>query len=181
MNNKKILDFMSEIGKHGFDAEKFKEQMEEVRKNSAYHKVGLVNKSTNEDPKVETEGSAGFDLRANLGHPVVLKKNTRRIIPTGLFFEISEGYEVQIRPRSGLAAKHGITVLNSPGTIDSDYRGEIQVILINHGDEDFVINHGERIAQGVLAFSIQPTFVRKDEIDKNTSRGANGFGSTGMK
>lgn len=181
MENNKIFEFMSEIGKHGFDAEKFKEQMEEVRKNSTYHKIGLVNKSDNEDPKIETEGSAGFDLRANLEYSVVLKKNSRKIIPTGLFFEIPTGYEIQIRPRSGLAAKHGITVLNSPGTIDSDYRGEIQVILINHGDENFVINHGERIAQGVLAFSIQPTFFKKNEIDENTSRGVNGFGSTGVK
>jgi dUTP pyrophosphatase len=149
--------------------------------------VKFVNESNNENPEFATEGASGFDLRANLTESVVLKPLHRAIIPTGLFFELQneegEGFEIQVRPRSGLAAKNGVTVLNTPGTIDSDYRGEIKIILINLGQEDFTVNHGDRIAQGVLAFPMTKKEVRlvnSKTIDKNTERGAGGFGHTGI-
>lgn len=144
----------------------------------------FVNKSNNEDPAYQTDGSSGFDLRANLDENVVLEAHKTAIIPTGLYFEIPPNFEIQVRPRSGLAAKHGITVLNSPGTIDADYRGELKVILINHSDDDFVIQNGERIAQAVIATVTAKPIVnlrRVDSIDENTERGAGGFGSTGTK
>ena len=129
-------------------------------------------------PSYETEGSAGADVRAYLSSPVTLRPGERRIIPTGIFLEIPQGFEVQVRPRSGLAAKHGITVLNTPGTIDSDYRGEVKIILINLGDEDFVVSSGDRIAQLVAAPVIQASFVLSDQLS-DTKRGEGGFGSTG--
>lgn len=148
-------------------------------------KLLFVNKSSNQDPDFATIGSSGFDLRADVGeHPVIIPVGKRAIIPTGLFFNIPSSFEIQIRPRSGLAAKNGVTVLNSPGTIDSDYRGEIKVILINHGDEDFVITTGDRIAQGVLCSVVGSTFtklIKVDDIDSETERGSGGFGSTGVK
>jgi len=127
-------------------------------------------------PAYQTELAAGFDLHSV--EECVLKKGERKLIKTGLAFEIEDGYEVQIRPRSGLAFKHGITVLNSPGTIDADYRGEIMVLLINLGDEDFEIKKGERIAQAVVAPVIQASFLEVNELSE-TKRGAGGFGSTG--
>jgi dUTP pyrophosphatase len=131
-------------------------------------------------PAYETAGSAGMDLRAAVpeGQPLVLKPGARALAPTGLCWAIPLGFEVQIRPRSGLAAKHGVTCLNTPGTIDSDYRGEVQVILINLGAEDFVIRRGERIAQMVVAPVAQAVWLETDTLD-DTARGAGGFGSTG--
>lgn len=131
-------------------------------------------------PAYETPGSAGMDLRAALpeGEPMTLAPGKRAMVPTGLSFAIPLGYEVQIRPRSGLAAKHGLTCLNTPGTIDSDYRGEVKVILINLGEEDFVIERGERVAQMVLAPVTQASWSEVAILDE-TSRGAGGFGSTG--
>lgn len=131
-------------------------------------------------PSYETSGAAGADVRAFLNEPVVIPVGKRAMIPTGLFFAIPEGFEIQVRPRSGLAAKNGVTVLNTPGTIDSDYRGEVKVILINLGDADFTVNNGDRIAQLIVAPVTQGIFVKTDKLDK-TERGAGGFGSTGVK
>jgi len=130
-------------------------------------------------PEYKTAGAAGADVCAFLSEPLVLAKGKRAIVPTGLFFEIPEGYEIQVRPRSGLAAKNGVTVLNTPGTIDSDYRGELKIILINLGDEDFTINNGERIAQIILAPVTQASFVPAEKLS-DTQRGSGGFGSTGV-
>lgn len=141
-------------------------------------KVNIINKSNNPLPQYATEYSAGLDLRANLKEDVILKPMRRVLIPTGLFIELPKGYEAQIRPRSGLALKHGITVLNTPGTIDADYRGEIQVILINLSDEDFVIKDGERICQMVVAQHAQVQWHEAESIS-STERGAGGFGHTG--
>ena len=142
--------------------------------------VNIVNKSHHPLPKYSTVCSAGMDLRANLENPVVLKSFQRALIPTGLFMALPEGYEAQVRPRSGLALKHGITVLNTPGTIDADYRGEIGVILINLGQEDFVVNDGERIAQMVVAKYEQVELLAVEVLDE-TERGAGGFGHSGVK
>src|SRR5574344_2327938 len=131
-------------------------------------------------PTYATSQSAGMDLRANLEEPVVLHPMERRLIPTGLHIALPEGYEAQVRPRSGLALKHGLTVLNAPGTIDADYRGEIMVLLINLSTEDFVINDGERIAQMVIARHEQGEFVLTAELDE-TERGEGGYGHTGVK
>ncbi len=140
--------------------------------------VKIINKSNNPLPAYSTELSAGMDLRANLEEPVVMKPLERKLIPTGLFIELPEGYEAQIRPRSGLALKKGITVLNSPGTVDADYRGEIGVILINLSQEEFIIEHGERICQMVIA---KHETIGWDEVEilEETVRGAGGFGHTG--
>lgn len=142
--------------------------------------IKIVNKSNNENPAYGTQHSAGMDLRAFLPAPVVLKPLERKLIPTGLFVEIPEGYEAQIRPRSGLALKKGITVLNSPGTIDADYRGEVGIILINLSNDDFVIESGERICQMIVAAheTVQWNLVEKLE---ETIRGEGGFGHTGKK
>lgn len=142
--------------------------------------IRIVNKSTNELPAYATAGAAGLDIRANLTVSIVLKPFERRLIPTGLFLEIPDGYEVQVRPRSGLAFKHGITVLNSPGTIDADYRGEVGVLLINLSQEDFEITHGERVAQIVVAPYVQANWIASEALSE-TDRGAGGFGSTGKK
>lgn len=130
-------------------------------------------------PCYKTEGAAGADVCALLDENVLLKRGQRTIIPTGLFFEIPQGYEIQVRPRSGLAAKNGVTVLNTPGTIDSDYRGELKVILINLGDEDFEIKSGDRIAQIIVAPVTIGNFIQTDFISV-TERGSGGFGSTGV-
>jgi dUTP pyrophosphatase len=143
----------------------------------------IVNKSTNELPAYATAGAAGFDLRASLESSITLKPLERKLIPTGLFMEIPLGYEGQVRPRSGLAFKKGLTVLNSPGTIDADYRGEVGVLLINLSGEEQIIEHGERVAQMVFAkheIAI-PTQVNSVEELESTDRGAGGFGSTGTK
>ena len=138
----------------------------------------IVNKSSNPLPEYKTIQSAGMDLRANLTESIVLKPLERKLIPTGLFIALPDGYEAQIRPRSGLALKNGVTVLNTPGTIDADYRGEIGVILINLSDTDFTINHGDRICQMVIQKIEQPVMVEVSVLDE-TERGAGGFGHTG--
>lgn len=140
--------------------------------------IKIVNKSKHSLPEYSTALSAGMDLRANIDEPIVIKSLERKLIPTGLFIELPEGYEAQIRPRSGLAIKKGITVLNSPGTIDADYRGEVCIILINLSAEDFVINDGERICQMVIASHAQAEWVEVTELGE-TNRGAGGFGHSG--
>ena len=142
--------------------------------------IKIVNKSAYPLPEYATALSAGLDLKANITEPVTLKPLERILVPTGLFIALPEGTEAQVRPRSGLAAKHGITVLNSPGTIDADYRGEIKVILVNLSNEPFVINPGERIAQMVVARFERAQWVAVQELD-STERGEGGFGSTGRK
>mgnify|MGYP001042369293 CR=1 FL=1 len=140
--------------------------------------VRIVNKGRHPLPQYATDHSAGLDLRANLEVPVVLAPGQRALIPTGLYLELPEGTEAQVRPRSGLAFKHGITVLNSPGTIDADYRGEVGVLLINHGQEPFTVNDGERIAQLVVARYIRVSFAEVPDL-RASERGAGGFGHTG--
>ena len=130
-------------------------------------------------PSYESKSAAGMDIRAALGESITLKPGERTLIPTGLQMALPHGYEAQIRPRSGLAIKHGITMLNSPGTIDADYRGEVKVIAINHGQEDFVVNHGDRIAQMVIAPVVQLNVQEVENLDE-TERGEGGFGSTGV-
>jgi dUTP pyrophosphatase len=145
--------------------------------------VKFTNKSNNENPKYETNGSSGFDLRANLESDVIIESGKTAIIPTGLFFELQPNFEIQIRPRSGLAAKYGVTVLNTPGTIDADYRGEIKIILINHGENEFKISNGDRVAQAVIATVLGKSIIdllQIDEVSNDTSRGTGGFGSTGI-
>ena len=141
--------------------------------------VQIINKSKHATPNYETEGSAGMDLRANIKETITLKPLERTIVKTGLFIALPVGFEAQVRPRSGLAAKKGITVLNSPGTVDADYRGEIGVILVNLSNEDFVINDGERIAQLIIAKHERVQWQEVTVLNE-TERGAGGFGSTGM-
>ena len=142
--------------------------------------IKIINKSDYALPSYETKGSAGLDLRANIDNPIVLQPLDRALIPTGLFMELPVGYEAQIRPRSGLALKKGITVLNSPGTVDSDYRGEVGVILINLSSVDFTINSGDRIAQMVIAKHEQAEWVEVDGLS-STERGEGGYGHSGDK
>lgn len=142
--------------------------------------VKILNKSKHSIPEYGTEGAAGMDLRANLEGSVVLKAGQKMLVSTGIFISLPNGYEAQIRPRSGLAAKNGITVLNSPGTIDPDYRGEIKVILVNLSSEDFTINDGERIAQMVIARFERISWAEVSELE-DTTRGSGGFGHTGTK
>jgi dUTP pyrophosphatase len=142
--------------------------------------IKIINKSSHELPNYETIASAGMDLRANISEPISLKPLERALVKTGLFIELPIGYEAQVRPRSGLAFKKGITVLNSPGTIDADYRGEIGVILVNLSQENFVIENGERIAQLIIAKHERANWIEVQEISE-TSRGESGFGSTGVK
>lgn len=141
-------------------------------------KVKIINTSKHALPSYETLASAGMDLRANLDEEVVLRPMERKLIPTGLFMELPVGYEAQIRPRSGLAIKHGITLLNTPGTIDADYRGEIKLIMVNLSDTDFVIKDGERVAQMVIARHEQVEWVEVETLE-SSERGAGGFGHTG--
>ena len=143
-------------------------------------KIKVVNRGHQQLPAYATPQSAGMDLRANLTEPVTLRPLERRLIPTGLYIALPEGYEAQVRPRSGLALKHGLTVLNTPGTIDADYRGEIGVVLINLSQEDFVVKDGERIAQMVIARCEQGELISVDVLDE-TERGAGGYGHTGVK
>lgn len=142
--------------------------------------VKVINKGHQPLPAYATSQSAGMDLRANIDESIVLHPMERRLVPTGLHIALPQGFEAQIRPRSGLALKHGITVLNTPGTIDADYRGELMVLLINFSDTDFVINDGERLAQMVVARHEQIEFQLVDELD-DTERGAGGYGHTGVK
>ena len=141
-------------------------------------KVKIVNKSNNPLPRYESAQAAGMDLRTSIEEPVTLQPLERKLFPTGLFMELPAGYEAQVRPRSGLAMKHGITVLNTPGTIDADYRGEVGVILVNLSNEAFTIEPGERIAQMVIARHEQPEVVEVTELSE-TERGAGGFGHSG--
>ena len=143
-------------------------------------KIQVVNRGHQQLPTYATPQSAGMALRANLDAPITLHPMERRLIPTGLHIALPEGYEAQVRPRSGLALKHGLTVLNTPGTIDADYRGEIGVVLINLSTEDFVVNDGERIAQMVIARHEQGDFVVVEQLDE-TERGEGGYGHTGVK
>lgn len=143
-------------------------------------KIRIVNQSKHPLPAYETIHAAGMDLRAELAEPVLLKPLERALIPTGIFMEIPVGYEAQVRPRSGLAFKKGITVLNTPGTIDADYRGEVRVILVNLSSEDFLVNDGERIAQMIIAAHEKADWIQVDELQE-TERGAGGFGHTGTK
>ncbi len=143
-------------------------------------KIQIVNRSRHPLPTYATAQSAGLDLRANIGEPIVLMPMERRLIPTGLYMALPPGYEAQVRPRSGLALKHGITVLNSPGTIDADYRGEVGVLLINLSQEPFTVNDGERVAQMVVARHEQAELLEVETLDE-TERGAGGYGHTGVK
>lgn len=142
--------------------------------------IKVINRGRQPLPVYATEQSAGMDLRADIDEPVVLHSMERRLIGTGLYMALPEGYEAQVRPRSGLALKHGVTVLNSPGTIDADYRGEIKVLLVNLSSDDFVVNSGERIAQMVIARHEQAVFAVVGELD-DTERGEGGYGHTGVK
>lgn len=148
--------------------------MSQIQFKKLPHAKGLVL------PGYETSSAAGMDIRAALEEPITLKPGERTLIPTGLQMALPEGYEAQIRPRSGLAIRNGITMLNSPGTIDADYRGEVKVIAINHGQDEFVINHGDRIAQMVIAPVVQLPVKEVSELDE-TDRGEGGFGSTGIQ
>jgi len=141
--------------------------------------VKIINRSHHELPEYATDGAAGLDVRANIDEPVTLAPLQRVLIPTGLFVSVPVGYECQVRPRSGLAAKHGVTVANAPGTIDSDYRGEIKVVLVNISDVSFIINDGERVAQLVFARHEHVEWTRVDTLD-DTERGEGGFGHTGL-
>lgn len=143
-------------------------------------KINIINKSSHDLPSYETIASAGMDLRAHIEQDIILKPLERSIIPTGLFMALPVGYEAQVRPRSGLAAKYGLTVLNSPGTIDADYRGEIGVILVNLSNADFTIKNGERVAQMVIAKHERAKWNLVQSLSE-TSRGAGGFGSTGRQ
>ena len=143
-------------------------------------KIKVVNTGCQPLPAYATSQSAGMDLRANIESPITLHPMERTLVPTGIRIELPEGYEAQVRPRSGLALKHGLTVLNSPGTIDADYRGEIMVLLVNLSDTPFVVNDGERIAQMVIARHEQASFETVDTLDE-TERGAGGYGHTGIQ
>lgn len=177
-----VIDQNSGYTQEDFDKE-FSNTMNNKSDNDYRINFKFVNKSNNEDPEYATSGASGFDLRANLSEPIILSpKGGFEIVPTGLFFEIPENFEIQVRPRSGLAAKNQVTVLNTPGTVDSDYRGEVKIILINHGLTEFVINHGDRIAQGVVSAVYAKNTIKLEkvnEISSDTKRGEGGFGSTG--
>lgn len=156
-----------------------------LTKNSPKVEIKFINKSDNVDPGYFHEGDSGFDFRADLqkGESVVIEPGKRKLINTGLYFEVPKGYELQVRPRSGLALKNGITVLNTPGTVDSNYRGEIKIILINLGDENFIVNKGDRIAQGVISPVLSTTWGKLNKVStlNTTDREKGGFGSTGIK
>jgi dUTP pyrophosphatase len=143
-------------------------------------KIKVINRSKHKLPDYATLAAAGMDLRANLDAPIVLKSLERTLVPTGLFLEIPVGFEAQVRPRSGLAFKNGLTVLNSPGTIDADYRGEVKVILVNLSNEEFTVNDGERVAQMVIARHEQAEWIEVEQLE-DSARGEGGFGSTGKK
>lgn len=143
-------------------------------------KIKVVNRGHQPLPAYATEQSAGMDLRANISEPIVLRPLQRQLIPTGIYIALPEGYEAQVRPRSGLALKKGVTVLNAPGTIDADYRGEVGVVLVNLSQEDFVVNDGERIAQMVVARCEKADFIEVETLD-DTERGEGGYGHTGVR
>lgn len=151
--------------------------------NSMKLRVDLINKSTNPDPDYEKMGDSGFDLRAFIDSDITIHPNSRYVVPTGLYFAIPNGFELQVRPRSGLAAKNGITVLNTPGTVDSGYRGEVKVILYNTDNQEFVVSNGDRIAQGVICPVQNKSTIIFNSVSElsETDRGSGGFGSTGVK
>lgn len=187
MREKVLLLADPESGYTQEDFDKEFTNISELNYNQDFVKLNFnfVNESNNPDPEYATSGSSGFDLRANLTEQVTLPpKGGFAIIPTGLYFELPENFEIQVRSRSGLAAKNQVCVLNSPGTVDADYRGEIKVILINHGLNDFIVNHGDRIAQAVISSVISKNYINLNRINKintSTERGSGGFGSTGIK
>ena len=178
-----IYDPNNPYNQYDFEKEFYGKELKEM--SDMKISLSFKNESTNPDPEYATAGSSGFDLRANLSEDIILSSQGGfAIIPTGLFFEIPENFEIQIRPRSGLAAKNQVSIINTPGTIDSDYRGEIKIILINHGLNDFTVSHGDRIAQGVMAAVTAKNYVnliKVNNISENTERGTGGFGSTGTK
>lgn len=190
MNNinelkKRLLDSIID-GTHEEFLKKYEEEKSSHIFDSYKIQLKFENKSNNQDPEYQKIGDSGFDIRANieLDKPITLGPLERALIPTGLFFELPEGFELQVRPRSGLAAKNGVTVLNSPGTVDEKFRGEVKIILVNLSNEPFTVNHGDRIAQGVLANVSGQRIVnlmKVDIINKDTDRGSGGFGSTGTK
>lgn len=155
-------------------------QYQRIKKKYIFMNIKIINKSNHALPHYETIASAGMDLRANITEPITLKPLERTVVKTGLFIELPVGIEAQVRPRSGLAAKKGVTVLNAPGTVDADYRGEIGVILVNLSNEDFTIENGERIAQLVIAKHERAEWMEVETLSE-TSRGEGGFGSTGVK
>ena len=168
-----------------YTQEDFNKEFSKANINTENYKlsVNFVNTSNNPNPEYATAGSSGFDLRASLTDAITIPTGKRAIVPTGLFFQIPDNFEITVRSRSGLAAKNGVVVLNSPGTIDSDYNGEVKVILINHGEEPFTINNGDRIAQAVLTSVISKSIINLLQVDKlstKTERNGNGFGSTGI-
>jgi dUTP pyrophosphatase len=178
--------FIALSGDNNYTIEDFNNEFSEDNMIKSYenfkYSVKFVNKSNNPDPEYATSGSSGFDLRSN--EDAVINPNEFKAIATGLYFDIPENMEIQVRSRSGLAAKNGVCVLNSPGTVDSDYTGEVKVILINHGKEPFIINYGDRIAQAVIANVTAKNLVvlnKVTEINKETERNSGGFGSTGIK
>jgi len=188
----KQLQELKDLQKMPFLDDEAREQIEEAIKLTS--KIGkrattfnsklpikFINKSSNKNPEYAEEGDSGFDLRCNEGG--TLKPLERMIVPTGLFFELPDGYELQVRPRSGLAAKHGVTVLNSPGTVDTGYRGEIKIILVNLSNNTFTFEKGDRIAQAVIASRVSTDFGELIEVTNisNSERGSDGFGSTGRK
>lgn len=178
LNNSYTLDdFNKEFSNVSHTAQNYKLESYKID-------VNFINKSNNPNPEYAHEGDSGFDIRANLESSIIIKAGKRHLIPTGLYFELPPNVELQVRSRSGLALKNGVAVLNSPGTVDNCYRGEVGVILINHGEEDFEVNHGDRIAQGVLAYVSAKNIMNLKEvkeINDNTSRGSNGYGSSGVK
>ena len=184
-NNPKQIDdtsLLKNLGLDGDTLKKIEEDTIESAKEEIKVKVSFMNTSTNEDPKHKYIDDSGMDLRANLENQVHLKPSEIKLIPTGLHFELPESMEIQVRPRSGLAAKNGITVLNTPGTVDRGYSGEIKVILINLGKDTFIVNHGDRIAQAVISPVISGrwcTLTKKNKL-ANTKRSDGGFGSTGI-
>lgn len=187
-NNKDIGDFLSEEEKSQmseiFNHVGMEDWMYDTNDNSMRLKVKIINNSNNADPEYQKEGDSGFDFMANLPEDavIIIEPLKRALIPTGIFFQIPIGFELQVRPRSGLALKNGITVLNTPGTVDSGYRGEVKVILFNTGEESFTIKNGDRIAQGIISpVQTRKTtkFLRVNSLD-NSDRGAGGFGSTGV-
>ena len=198
--NKKMKSTLSQIEKYasnnsideiplelpkilGIDLEELEKTSFITEEDITKMEVKYVNKSNNQDPTYAHKDDSGFDLRAHLEEQISIKPNQRKLIPTGLYFELPENYELQVRPRSGLALKYGITVLNTPGTVDRSYRGEIKVILINLGEKSFTINPGDRIAQAVLNNIVNTNWAKYIKVSKleSTNRDEGGFGSTGIK
>tara|TARA_R110000824_G_scaffold9800_9_gene43361 strand:- start:5039 stop:5641 length:603 start_codon:yes stop_codon:yes gene_type:complete len=184
-NTESISDelILKQLGIDGKVLADLEESAIDAAKENLRVKVSFLNKSSNDDPSYKYKDDSGFDLRANLEENMVLKPLERQLVPTGLHFELPESFEIQVRPRSGLAAKNGVTVLNTPGTVDRGYSGEIKIILINLSNDDFTVKHGDRIAQAVVSPVISGRWANLNKLDNldNTSRGEGGFGSTGIK